>query len=66
MKAYYEDLILEMKGKALQHVDLQKKIRKESEERLVKELRNSEDMLEELRDNTAALVSLNIFCIEFY
>ena len=55
-----------MKGKALQHVDLQKKIRKESEERLVKELRNSEDMLEELRDNTAALVSLNIFCIEFY
>jgi len=55
MKTYYEDLIREMKDKALQHVELQKKIRKESEERLIHQLRNSEEMLEELRDNTAAL-----------
>lgn len=59
MKTYYEDLIREMKGKALQHVELQKRIRKESEERLVRELKSSEDMLEGLRDSTAELVRIS-------
>ena len=47
-----------MKSKALQHVELQKRMRRESEERLEKELKRSEEMLEELRDNTATLVGL--------
>lgn len=45
-----------MKSKALQHVELQKRMRRESEEKLEKELKRSEEMLEELRDNTATLV----------
>ena len=50
-----------MKSKALQHVELQKRMRRESEEKLEKELKRSEEMLEELRDNTATLVNLSLF-----
>lgn len=60
-----------MKAKALQHVDIQKRMRRESEERLERELRHSEELLEELRDNTATLVissfhNLFPFCKNFF
>jgi chromosome segregation ATPase len=54
-KSHYEKLIDELKKKAVRHVDIQRQLKQQLEEKLTKELKQSEDTLEELRDNMANL-----------
>ncbi len=54
-KQYYENLIQDLKQKAVRHVDIQKQMKQQVEDRLSKELKQSEDTLEELRDSMATL-----------
>lgn len=53
-KTHYETIIHEMKTKALRHVEVQRIMKQQMEEKLTKELAQSEHELEELRDTMAA------------
>jgi hypothetical protein len=54
-KEHYETLIKDLKAKALRHVEIRKQMQQQSEDRLNKELKQSEESVEELRDNMASL-----------
>lgn len=54
-KAHYEGIIIDMRAKAQRHVEINKQMRQQVEERLGRELKVSEDALEELRDDMAKL-----------
>lgn len=54
-KTHYESLIQDLKVKALRHVEVQKQLRSIVEERLNKELKVTEERLDELRDSMANL-----------
>jgi F0F1-type ATP synthase membrane subunit b/b' len=54
-KLYYENIIKDLKGKALRHVEIQKTMKLQMEEKLTSELKSSEETLDELRDNMADL-----------
>ncbi|RYH23039.1 hypothetical protein EON65_18385, partial [archaeon] len=54
-KDHYESIIKDLKKKAARHVEVNKQMRQQVEDRLNRELRQSEDALEELRDDMARL-----------
>eukprot|EP01039_Chlorochromonas_danica_P003382 gene3382-3707_t len=54
-KRHYEDLLQTLRQKAQRHVEINKQMRQEMEERLRKEIQDSEDALENLRDDMARL-----------
>jgi DNA repair exonuclease SbcCD ATPase subunit len=54
-KSHYEGVIKDLKAKALRHVEVRKQMQLQSEDRLNKELKQSEDSIDELRNNMASL-----------
>jgi chromosome segregation ATPase len=56
-KLYYENIIKDLKSKALRHVEIQKTMKLQMEEKLTTELKESERTLDDLRDNMADLTS---------
>lgn len=52
-KDHYESIIQELKNKALRHVEVQRLLKQQMEDKLTKELQQSEQELEELRDTMA-------------
>ena len=56
-KETYENVIADLKAKALRHVEIQKQLKQQLEEKLRKEIKANEDAVEEMREQ---LVELNV------
>lgn len=54
-KSHYEDLIQDLKSKAKRHVEVQKTMKKQREDELLKELKQNEETIDEMRDSMANL-----------
>ena len=54
-KTHYESLIKDLKAKALRHVEIRKQMQQQSEHKLSKELKQSEESVDELRNSMASL-----------
>ena len=55
----FQEHCKEMKAKAMRHVEVQRKLKQQMEEKLTTEIRIKEDQIQALNDNTATLTETN-------